>query len=170
MKDVNIIISCLGHNISLKGIFGKPYYLVEEAIKKTIENTNKIKFKKFILMNTTVCLNKNSIERFSFGEKIIMNIMRFLLPPQKDNEKALKYLENNYTEEQFVEWIAVRPDTLITEKKVTDYNVFESVQRSPVFNPGKTSRINVANFIVKLLSNEELWNKWKYKMPVIYNR
>ena len=47
--------------------------------------------------------------------------------------------------------------------------MFESVQRSPIFNAGKTSRINVANFITELVSNEELWNKWKYRMPVIYN-
>ncbi len=120
-------------------------------------------------MNTTACLNNNSIEKFSLGENIIMSIMKTLLPPQKDNEKALKYLEKNHTKENTIQWIAVRPDTLTTEKQITDYNVFESVQRSPIFNAGKTSRINVANFITELVSNEELWNTWKYKMPVIYN-
>jgi len=121
-------------------------------------------------MNTTACLNTKQKEKFTFGESVIMSIMRSLLPPQKDNDRALKYLEDNFKVEKSLEWIAVRPDTLITQDQVTDYEVFESLQRSPIFNAGKTSRINVAHFIMKLISNEEIWNEWKFKMPVIYNK
>ena len=170
LADVDVVISCLGHNISLKGIFGKPHYLVTEAIKKIIDNSNDKHPKKIILMNTTACLNTKQKEKFTFGESIIMGIMRSLLPPQRDNERALNYLEEKLNGEDVFEWIAVRPDTLITQDQVTDYEIFESPQRSPIFNAGKTSRINVAHFIMKLVSNEELWNEWMYKMPVIYNK
>jgi putative NADH-flavin reductase len=170
LADVDVVISCLGHNISLKGIFGKPHYLVTEAIKKIIDNSNDKHPKKIILMNTTACLNTKQKEKFTFGESIIMGIMRSLLPPQRDNERALKYLEEKLNGEDVFEWIAVRPDTLITQDQVTDYEIFESPQRSPIFNAGKTSRINVAHFIMKLVSNEELWNEWMYRMPVIYNK
>jgi putative NADH-flavin reductase len=170
LADVDVVISCLGHNISLKGIFGKPHYLVKEAIKKIIDNSNDKHPKKIILMNTTACLNTKQKEKFTFGESIIMGIMRSLLPPQRDNERALKYLEEKLNGEDVFEWIAVRPDTLITQDQVTDYEIFESPQRSPIFNAGKTSRINVAHFIMKLVLNEELWNEWMYKMPVIYNK
>jgi putative NADH-flavin reductase len=170
LADVDVVISCLGHNISLKGIFGNPHYLVTEAINKTIRNGNDKNLKKIVLMNTTACLNTHQKEKFTFFEAIIMGIMRSLLPPQRDNERALKFLEENYKGENNLEWIAVRPDTLITQDQVTEYEVFESPQRSPIFNAGKTSRINVANVIMKLVSNEGLWNKWKYKMPVIYNK
>ena len=170
LADVDVVISCLGHNISLKGIFGKPHYLVTEAIKKIIDNSNDKHPKKIILMNTTACLNTKQKEKFTFGESIIMGIMRSLLPPQRDNERALKYLEEKLNGEDVFEWIAVRPDTLITQDQVTDYEIFESPQRSPIFNAGKTSRINVAHFMMKLVSNEELWNEWMYKMPVIYNK
>jgi len=170
LADVDVVISCLGHNISLKGIFGKPHYLVTEAIKKIIDNSNDKHPKKIILMNTTACLNTKQKEKFTFGESIIMGIMRSLLPPQRDNDRALKYLEENFKGENTLEWIAVRPDTLITQDQVTDYEIFESPQRSPIFNAGKTSRINVAHFMMKLVSNEELWNEWKYKTPVIYNK
>lgn len=170
LADVNVIISCLGHNISLKGIFGKPYYLVTEAIKKTIRNGNDKNPVKIVLMNTTACLNTNQKEKFTFGEAIVMGIMRGLIPPQRDSEQALKFLEENSKGKNNLEWIAVRPDTLITQDQVTEYELFESPQRSPIFNAGKTSRINVANFIMKLVSNKDLWNKWKYKTPVIYNK
>ena len=170
LADVDAVISCLGHNISLKGMFGKPHYLVTDAINKIIINSNDKNPKKIVLMNTTACLSTKQKEKFTFGESIIMGIMRSLLPPQRDNDRALKYLEENIGEDNILEWIAVRPDTLITQDQVTDYEIFASTQRSPIYNAGKTSRINVAHFIMKLASNEEFWNEWKYNAPVIYNQ
>jgi len=170
LADVDAVISCLGHNISLEGMFGKPHYLVTDAINKIVINSNDKIPKKFILMNTTACLNTKQEEKFTFGESIIMGIMRSLLPPQRDNDRALKFLEEYIGEDNILEWIAVRPDTLITQDQVTDYEIFASPQRSPIFNAGKTSRINVAHFIMKLASDEELWNEWKFKTPVIYNQ
>ena len=170
LADVDVVISCLGHNISLKGMFGKPHYLVTDAINKIVINSSDKNPKKIILMNTTACLNTKQKEKFTFGESIVMGIMRSLLPPQRDNDRALKYLEENIGEDNVLEWIAVRPDTLIADDQVTEYEIFASPQRSPIFNAGKTSRINVAHFFMKLISNEELWNEWKYKTPVIYNK
>jgi hypothetical protein len=121
-------------------------------------------------MNTTACLNPKRNEKFTFGESVVMGSMRCLLPPQRDNDRAVRYLEDTHRAEGSLEWIAVRPDTLVTHDHVTDYDVFESPQRSPIFNAGKTSRINVAHFITKLASNEEMWNTWKFQMPVIYNK
>jgi hypothetical protein len=60
-------------------------------------------------------------------------------------------------------------DPLVDEEEVTGYTVYNSPVRSPVFNSGKTSRIDVGSFIVSLLCNDEQWEKWKYRMPVIYN-
>lgn len=170
LADVDVVISCLGHNISLRGMFGKPHYLVTDAINKIVINSNDKNPKKIILMNTTACLNTKQKEKFTFGESLVMGIMRSLLPPQRDNDRALKYLEENIGEDNVLEWIAVRPDTLIAHDQVTEYEIFASPQRSPIFNAGKTSRINVAHFFMKLISNEELWNEWKYKTPVIYNK
>ena len=63
----------------------------------------------------------------------------------------------------------MRPKTLINEEKESEYEVFESPKRSPVFDAGKTSRINVSRFMIELLLNEKLWAMWKFRMPVIYN-
>jgi len=170
LSDVDAVISCLGHNISLKGMFGKPHYLVTDAIKQIVKNSNDKNLKKIVLMNTTASLNTEQKEKFTIGESIVMGIMRSLLPPQRDNDRALKYLEENIGVDSILEWVAVRPDTLISQDQVTEYELFESPQRSPIFDAGKTSRINVANFMLKLVSNAELWNEWKFKTPVIYNK
>jgi len=171
--DVDAIVSCLGHNITLKGIWGKPHRLVSDAIKKiyeTISMKDTKKVIKLVLMNTTACLDVDAQEKFTTAERITMSMMRFLLPPQRDNEQAVNYLNRVIGKnEQNIEWIAVRPDTLVNEEEVTDYTVHNSPVRSPVFNAGKTSRINVGNFIMSLLCDNEQWEKWRYRMPVVYN-
>lgn len=173
INDCDAVISCLGHNISFKGLFGKPRMLVSNSIKNicnAIERSKKDKVK-LVLMNTTGNMNKKIKENYSFGDRIVLSILNVLLPPQKDNVEAAGYLSNNIEENNSkIEWIAVRPDTLINEEKVSEYEIVESIKRSPVFDAGKTSRINVAHFMVELLLNEKLWNTWEFRMPVIYNK
>ncbi len=173
LDDVDAIVSCLGHNITLKGIWGRPHRLVTDAIRKVRESirmkdTGKVT--KLVLMSTTACLDVDAQEKFTTAEGIIIAIMRFLLPPQRDNEQAVNYLKHAIGKnDRNIEWIAVRPDTLTNEEEVTSYTVHNSPVRSPVFNSGKTSRINVGSFILNLVCANEQWKKWKYQMPVIYN-
>lgn len=172
VKDCNAVISCLGHNISFRGMYGKPRLLVTSSIKNICEAINESKKDKvkLILMNTTANRNKTINEKYSYKDVIVLSILSLLLPPQKDNEEAALYLSNTIGKSNNkIEWTAVRPDTLIDENKESKYELLESPKRSPVFNAGKTSRINVSHFMAELLSDEVLWNKWKYKMPVIYN-
>ena len=64
---------------------------------------------------------------------------------------------------------AVRPDSLVDQDEVSSYSLYASPVRSAIFNPGRTSRINVAHFMAELFYDQELWRTWKGKMPVIYN-
>ena len=122
-------------------------------------------------MNTTGNQNRDLEERISIGEKIVIGLLRLLLPPQVDNEKAADYLRTKIGQnDQFVEWVAVRPDGLINEDEVSEYEIYPSPTRSAIFNAGKTSRINVGHFMAQLITDNELWNKWKGQMPVIYNK
>jgi hypothetical protein len=173
VKDCQSVVSCLGHNLSLKGIFGKPRKLVTESIK-LISNAIQINTPKkpvrLVLMNTTANRNQDLNESISVTEKLIMGLIRILIPPQTDNEKAADFLRKDVGQNnESIEWVAVRPDTLINENLVSNYALYASPTRSALFNPGKSSRINVGNFMAKLLIENELWNKWKGKMPVIYN-
>lgn len=172
LGDCEAVISCLGHNLSLKGILGKPRLLVTDCIKNICDavvrkNNGKVKV---ILMNTTANRNIRTNEIYSLRDRAVLSILSIVLPPHKDNVRAATYLSQNIGgNNSCIEWIVVRPDTLIDEKEVGEYEIIESPKRSPVFDSGKTSRINVAHFMVELLLNEKLWKTWKYKMPVIYN-
>ncbi|QQS34748.1 MAG: SDR family oxidoreductase [Ignavibacteriales bacterium] len=172
ISDCNAVVCCLGHNISFKGLYGKPRRLVTDSLKNICEAITKSKKEnvKLILMNTTGNMNIKIKENYSLADRIVMSLLYFILPPHKDNVTAAEYLSENITENNpNIEWTAVRPDSLTNEEKVSGYEIIESPKRSPIFDAGNTSRINVSHFMIELLMNEELWNKWKFKMPVIYN-
>ncbi len=168
------VASCLGHNMSWKGIYGHPRKLVTDATRRLCNaiEINKLKSPiKFVLMNTTGNRNRDLNEPISFGQKCVIGLLRLLLPPHVDNEKAADYLRTKIGQNNdFIEWTAVRPDNLINEEELTDYEIHASPIRSAIFDPGKTSRINVGNFMANLINDTDLWNKWKGQMPVIYNK
>lgn len=172
--DCQSVASCLGHNLTLKGILGKPRKLVTDAVKllcMAIQKNSPDKPIKFVLMNTVGNRNRDLNEPISLGEKLVMGLIRLLVPPQPDNEKAADFLRVNIGQKnKLIDWVAVRPDTLINEDKVTEYELYASPIRSAISNPGKTSRINVGNFMSRLIVENDLWNKWKGQMPVIYNK
>lgn len=172
--DCQSVASCLGHNLTLKGILGKPRKLVTDAVKllcMAIQKNSPDKPIKFVLMNTVGNRNRDLNESISLGEKLVMGLIRLLVPPQPDNEKAADFLRVNIGQKnKLIDWVAVRPDTLINEDNVTEYELYASPIRSAISNPGKTSRINVGNFMSRLIVENDLWNKWKGQMPVIYNK
>ena len=173
LQGCDAIVSCLGHNLNFKGLFGKPRRLVTDAVRLSCQAIQQIAPKqpvKIILMNTTGNRNRNLQEPYSIGEKIVMGLIRLLLPPQKDNEEAAELLRKEIGQnEPNIEWVAVRPDGLINENEVTDYTLHPSPIRSPIFDAGQTSRINVGNFMARLITEDDLWQEWKGRMPVIYN-
>jgi NADPH:quinone reductase-like Zn-dependent oxidoreductase len=174
VKDCDALVSCLGHTLSFKGIFGAPQRLVTDTTKRMCEavkvNNPKAPVK-FVLMNTTGNRNRDLNEPISFGQKCVILLLRLLLPPHVDNENAADYLRTQIGQNNgAVEWSAVRPDSLIDESKVTDFEVHPSPIRSAIFDAGTTSRINVGQFMAKLITDNDTWNEWKGKMPVIYNK
>lgn len=174
VNGCDAVASCLGHNLNLKGIYGQPRRLVTDSARRlcqAVKSNNPKKPVKYILMNTTGNRNRDLNEPVSLAQKVLIGLIRLLLPPQVDNEQAADYLRTQIGQnDKTIEWAAVRPDGLIDEEKVTDYEVYPSPIRSAVFNAGKTSRINVGHFMAELISNEQLWKKWKGQMPVIYNK
>lgn len=168
------VASCLGHNLNWKGIYGHPRRLVTDATRRlcnAIKANRAEKPAKFVLMNTAGNSNRDLNEPVSFGQRCVIGLLRVLLPPHVDNENAADYLRSNIgQDDKAIAWAVVRPDTLINEDKVTEYEVHPSPTRSALFNPGKTSRINVGHFMADLITDQNTWSRWKGQMPVIYNK
>ncbi len=174
VQGCDAVASCLGHNMTWKGIYGHPRRLVTDTVLRL---TNAItanepgKPIKYLLMNTTGNRNRDLNESISLSQKIVIGLLRLLLPPHVDNEKAADYLRTKVGQNnRYIEWVAVRPDDLVNEEEVTEYDLYPSPTRSAIFNAGKTSRINVGHFMAHLITDNSLWNRWKGQMPVIYNK
>jgi putative NADH-flavin reductase len=172
LHDCVAVVSCLGHNISFKGIYGKPRRLVRDSVKLVCEaiKFNQPKRKvRLVLMNTVGNSNRDLDEPRTTGEKVVISLLRVLLPPHTDNEQAADFLRVDVGQsDPYIEWVAVRPDTLIDKEQVTNYTLHPS-PTTGLFKPLQTSRINVANFMARLIVDGVLWVEWKGKMPVIYN-
>ena len=172
--DCDAIVSCLGHNLSFKGIYGRPRLLVTEAVRRFchgLQKSDRGKAVKFVLMNTTGNTNRDVPEQVSFAQAAVVALIRLLLPPHVDNEKAADFLRCDIGQHNnAIEWVAVRPDKLIDEANVSEYEVYASPIRDAIFDAGASSRINVAHFMADLISDESLWNCWQGQMPVIYNK
>lgn len=165
--------SCLGHNLTIKGLFGSPRRLVTNASRRICEalrEGERNRPAKFVLMNTTGNRNRDLAEEISFAQKGVISLLRLLLPPHLDNELAADYLRLKVgREDPRIGWVAVRPDGLVDAEVVSEYSLHPSPIRSAIFDAGSTSRINVAHFMADLITDPDVWSRWQGQMPVIYN-
>lgn len=174
VRGCSAVASCLGHNLTLKGLFGSPRRLVADATRRlcaAIKANASPTPTRFVLMNTTGYRNRDLDEPVSPGHKAVIGLLRLLLPPHVDNEQAAEFLRVGIGQhDDRIEWVAVRPDNLIDADEVSGYDLHPSPTRSAIFDAGKTSRINVGHFMASLVVEDEVWARWKGQMPVIYNR
>ena len=168
------VASCLGHNMSFRGLFGPPRRLVTDATRRlcsAIKASKPRKPVKFVLMNTAGNRNRDTDEQISLAEKCVIGLLRLLLPPHADNENAADYLRTEIGQNDgVIQWVAVRPDTLVDGTEATKFEVHPSPTGSAIFDAGKTSRINVGRFMADLICDDNVWDEWKGTMPVIYNK
>lgn len=174
VEDCGAVASCLGHRLSFRGLYGPPRRLVTDAVRRlcgALAKRAPDSPVRFVLMNTTGNRHHGVDRPVSMAERGVLFLLRHLLPPHADNEEAAEWLRSQIgSSDSRVEWVVVRPDGLIDEEVVTDYEIVEAPSRSAIFDSGKTSRIHVADFMARLATEGDLWERWRGRMPVIYNR
>ncbi|APD12360.1 NAD(P)-dependent oxidoreductase [Pandoraea sputorum] len=167
------VASCLGHNLTLRGIYGEPRRLVTEATRRlcrAIKVSGRASAVRFVLMNTSGNRNRDLFEPVSFAQRCVIGAVRLLLPPHADNEAASDVLRVEVgRDDPAIEWAVVRPDSLVDHVDVTGYEAHPSPIRSALFDAGKTSRVNVAHFMADLMTQDDVWCRWRHQMPVLYN-
>ena len=99
-------------------------------------------------------------------ERAVLWMFRGLVPPARDNQDASDFLYGEIGKtDQFVRWVAVRPDTLV-EGNITDYALHEGLVSS-LAKPGQSSMANVAHFMCELVTEPKVWDEWEGRLPVI---
>lgn len=172
VSGCDAIVSCLGHVISLKGVFGPPRDLVTRAaarLCRAVEASRPEKPVKFILMSSVSVNHPEGLDtRRGAFEKAVLWVLRALVPPSRDNQRTADFLYADVGEDNpFVQWVVVRPDSL-QEGDVSGYELHQTLVSS-LFRPDSTNMANVAHFMCELVTNAEPWSDWKGKLPVIIN-
>ncbi len=172
LRGCDAVVSCLGHVLSLKGVFGPPRDLVTSAtvrLCRAIQALRPPAPVKVVLMSSVSVHRPGGLDtRRGALERAFLRALCAVLPPAKDNQRAADFLlEEIGPDDAFVEWVVVRPDSL-QEGEVTEYALHEGLVDS-LFAPGKTNMANVAHFMCELVTNPETWAEWKGKLPVVTN-
>uniref|UniRef100_A0A7S3L3P7 NAD(P)-binding domain-containing protein n=1 Tax=Amphora coffeiformis TaxID=265554 RepID=A0A7S3L3P7_9STRA len=163
-SDVDVVISCLGHTMNWKGIYGHPRQLVTDAVRRLTDSLlkNEKKDAKFILMGSDGVAYQGNDDVRPFMERLIISLIRYLIPPHRDNEGAAAYLLSH----RELEWVIVRPTDLVDESPTPTYQLYPKPQGS-LFGSGTATRSHVAKAMVELATSASLWEQWKFKMPVL---
>lgn len=166
------VVSCLGHTPDLQGIYGRPRDLVTQVTQRvcgTIEAARPERPVRLVLMSS-VSVNDPAGQRTRRRafEKLTVWMLRGLLPPARDNQHAADFLLRDIGDsDPYVQWTAVRPDTL-RDGDACDYALHDGLVDS-VFRPGATSMANVADFMCELVTDDQTWAAWRGRLPVIVN-
>jgi len=165
VSKCDTIVQCLGHTMNCTGICCPPRDLCTQAVRRLCAAAGGRC--RFILMNTTGVSNPDEDKARGCCDGCLLCCLRWCIPPHYDNETAVQCLLEEVGKDGPLEWVVVRPDDLIDDE-VSEYTVLASPP--PSLTDGKIStRANVAQFMVDLLTQEDLWGQWKFRMPVIIN-
>jgi uncharacterized protein YbjT (DUF2867 family) len=164
------VVSCLGHDISLRGVFGPPRDLVARAVERLCDTAIALRpgVPVRLVLMSSVSVNRpaRADARRGGGERAFAWLLRALLPPARDNQRAADFLALEIgAAAPFVEWVVVRPDSLI-DGEVSAYRTHDGIVSS-LFRADGTRRANVAHFMAELVTDDAAWRTWRGKMPVV---
>lgn len=178
VRDAKAVVCCLGHNLDFQGLFGEPKRLVTDSVKKITDalmnvsssnnNDNINPPKKFILMSSDGVIHPDGTDDIhSLTVRLLLHLIRNLVPPHADNEEAA-LLMHTIGSTSNIDWTVVRPTNLINNDNTTKYEIFNKPHGS-LFGNTQVTRSNVAKFMVDLINQDDLWQKWRFQYPVIHN-
>jgi hypothetical protein len=172
LRGCDAVVSCLGHVLSLKGVFGSPRDLVTRAMVRLchgVEAREPPSPVKLVLLSSVSVNRPGGLDkRRSAFERAFLWVLRGVLPPAKDNQQAADFLVGTIgPANAFIEWVVVRPDSLV-EGEVSEYALHEGIVNS-LFSPGRTNMANVAHVLCEMVANPKTWADWKGKLPVVVN-
>lgn len=164
------VISCLGHTLDLRGIFGPPRDLVERAVANVLAAAGASERREplRVILMSSVSVNPvgRREERRTRLERIVLAILRTIVPPAGDNQRAADLIAAASRDAgSNAVGVVVRPDTL-AEGAATPYEVHETLVAS-LFRARTTRMANVARFLADLALDDDVWARRRGTMPVI---
>lgn len=167
LDGCDVVVCCLGHTISVRGMLGPPRDLVEQALRRAVAARRADRPLRLILMSS-VSVNEPGAPAGvrGPGQRAFLWTVRRLVPPARDNQHAADYLALEVGRDNpSVEWVVVRPDTL-REGDVTPYDV-SAHPSAGLLRPAQTRMANLGHVMAELATDDDLWRRWCGRMPVV---
>ena len=167
------MISCLGHNLSFKGIFRPPRYLCVDTVQRVCEAAQEMQppspLKLIVVSTEGVDKLDGTDPKRGLAERTLLGLLWLLLPPHADNMAVVKYLHRNVVSSKnpSVEFVGVRPSDLI-DGEPCDFTLHKTLQNG-IFNAGRTTRANVGEYMADLATKPAIWQQWRNTFPQILN-
>ena len=172
-RGCDAIASCLGHNLSVRGIWLPPWRLVTKSLERLCAAATEHdgeRHVRIVLMSSSAVPDPELDEPASLPHRLVDRLLRLLLPPHPDNLRAANHLRRVVgLDHPRLEWCAVRPDGLVDRAELTPYVLTESPTRDAFFDAGRVARLQVAEVMARLVAEDELWSEWQARMPVVYD-
>lgn len=170
LSGCGTVISCLGHSISVRGVFGPPHHLVTRAVRlvrAAVEATQPTQPVRLILMSSVSVHQPGRADaRRGRVERAYLWALGGVVPPARDNQHAADLLAHGVGhDDPALQWVVVRPDTL-TDDDVAEYRLHDALVSS-IFKPDSTRMSQVAQFMCELATDDTIWQRWRGRMPVI---
>lgn len=163
------VLLCIGYELSFHGMFTSGM-LVLEANKLICSAIEQLKQSvKFIQVNSSGIPSPDGSDEGKRGwmTLLITKMISTTLPPFIDSTRVGQFLHGETM--KHVEWCVVRPDWMLNEPHKLPIMSFWTLQWSQ-FAPKKTTRANCANFMCRLALEENLWQEWKFRFPIVRNK
>ena len=170
LKGCDAVVSCLGPNVSLHGVFGPPYDLVTRAVGRVVDAVEDLRpdvaIRLVLMSSVSVNRPARADTRRGAIDRAFLWALRGLLPPARDNQRAADLLVRRVrADHPCIQWVAVRPDSLVAGETGA-YETHEALITS-VFRADTTRIADVAHFIATLVTDSAAWERWRGQMPVI---
>jgi nucleoside-diphosphate-sugar epimerase len=170
LDGCDTVVSCLGHNVSLRGLFGPPRDLVAGAVRRVREaaqgRPTADPVRLVLMSSVSVNLPDRADSRRGNAERAYLAALRAVLPPVRDNQQAADILLHEVgADDPQLQWVAVRPDTLI-EGDDAPFALHDTLVAS-IWRPDRTRMSQVAHVICDLVTDDGAWQQWRSRMPVL---
>ena len=175
LRGCGAVVSSLGHNLSLRGIWGPPWRLCRDTVRQAAGACRDLKAPgapiRLILVSTEGVSRPDGADPpRGFAERLLLGALSLLLPPVADNEAALAVLGQEVAGDlnPYVEFCAVRPSDMDDGER-SEYTLHETLQHGAFSGAGASSRANVGHFMAELATDDALWARWRGKYPHLLN-
>lgn len=164
MRQVDVVFCCLESSFWRRRLITRA---VKRLTKAAIASP---RTKKFVLLGSD-CVVHPLDSPIPVWESLAVVILGFCIPSRADHNRAARYLYNS-RDDDLLEWTVIRAPSVSVENNM----VWQLLDMSSLLclndnlvTAGPTPN-RVASYMVQMIRQREIWNKYKFQMPILRPR